>query len=138
METGNILGCAYVNALTRLIGIDLMPRRRTSSRTSAASVLQQASLTQAVASDRLLLCEIGFRRKEQNSTGASCSFPRPGLQEALRRSLHAAPWNLSPIARQPTAWDYGPMTALATNDARDDRQRWSAWDRSSPADRPAG
>ena len=25
METGNILGCAYVNALTRLIGTDLRP-----------------------------------------------------------------------------------------------------------------
>ena len=43
-ETGNILGCAYVNALTRLIGTDLVPsaallhpglrRQRRSSRPS--------------------------------------------------------------------------------------------------------
>ena len=64
-ETGNILGCAYVNALTRLIGTDLMPSAPYFIQDFGASVLQQAVMTQSAGSDRLLLCQIGFRRDEQ-------------------------------------------------------------------------
>jgi len=89
-ETGNILGCAYVNALVRLIGTDLMPSAPYFIQDYGASVLQQAVMTQALTSDRLLLCQIGFRRKEQELDWRVVFVPTQGMQEAMQRSLHAA------------------------------------------------
>ena len=63
METGNILGCAYVNALTRLVGTDLRPSAPYFIQDFGASVLEQALMTQAAAGDSLLLCDIGFHRQ---------------------------------------------------------------------------
>ncbi len=88
-ETGNILGCAYVNALTRLIGTNLIPSAPYFIQDYGASVLQQAVMTQALTSDRLLLCQIGFRRKEQLDWRV-VFVPTQGMQEAMQRSLHAA------------------------------------------------
>jgi chemotaxis protein CheC len=89
-ETGNILGCAYVNALTRLIDTDLMPSAPYFIQDYGASVLQQAVMMQALTSDRLLLCQIGFRRKAQELDWRVVFVPTQGMQEALQRSLHAA------------------------------------------------
>ena len=90
METGNILGCAYVNALTRLIGRDLRPSAPYFIQDFGASVLQQALMAQAVSSDSLLLCEIGFHRKGAKLDWRVVFVPTPGLQDSLQRSLHAA------------------------------------------------
>jgi chemotaxis protein CheC len=90
-ETGNILGCAYVNALTRLIGDDLVPSAPYFIQDFGASVLQQALTTQAVSGDSLLLCEIGFQRKGKKLDWRVVFVPTTGLEEALQRSLHAAP-----------------------------------------------
>ena len=89
-ETGNILGCAYVNALTRLIGTDLMPSAPYFLQDYGASVVQQAVMTQALSSDRLVLCQIGFRRQEQELDWRVVFVPTQGMQEAMQRSLHAA------------------------------------------------
>jgi chemotaxis protein CheC len=89
-ETGNILGCAYVNALTRLIGTDLMPSAPYFIQDYGASVVQQAVMTQALTSDRLLLCQIGFRRKDEQLDWRVVFVPTQGMQEAMQRSLHAA------------------------------------------------
>ena len=89
-ETGNILGCAYVNALVRLIGTDLMPSAPYFIQDYGASVVEQAVMTQALTSDRLLLCQIGFRRKEQELDWRVVFVPTQGMQEAMQRSLHAA------------------------------------------------
>jgi chemotaxis protein CheC len=89
-ETGNILGCAYVNALTRLIGSDLMPSAPYFIQDYGASVVQQAVMTQALTSDRLLLCQIGFRRKDEQLDWRVVFVPTQGMQEAMQRSLHAA------------------------------------------------
>jgi len=91
METGNILGCAYVNALTRLIGKDLRPSPPYFIQDFAASVLQQALTTQAAVSDSLLLCEIGFHRQGGRLDWRVVFVPTPGLQDSLQSSLHAAP-----------------------------------------------
>jgi chemotaxis protein CheC len=91
METGNILGCAYINALTRLIGTDLRPSAPHFIQDFGASVLQQALMTQALTSDSLLLCEIGFHRKGRKLDWRVVFVPTPGLQDSLQRSLHAAP-----------------------------------------------
>ncbi len=89
-ETGNILGCAYVNALTRLIGMDLIPSAPYFIQDYGASVLQQAVMTQALTSDRLLLCQIGFRRQAQELDWRVVFVPTQGMREAMQRSLHAA------------------------------------------------
>jgi len=89
-ETGNILGCAYVNALTRLIGADLMPSAPYFIQDYGASVVQQAVMTQALTSDRLLLCQIGFRRKDEQLDWRVVFVPTQGMQEAMQRSFHAA------------------------------------------------
>jgi len=88
-ETGNILGCAYVNALTRLIGVDLVPSPPYFIQDYGASVLQQAVMTQALTSDSMLLCQIGFRRKDQQLDWRVIFVPTQGMQDALQRSLHA-------------------------------------------------
>jgi len=88
-ETGNILGCAYVNALTRLIGMDLIPSAPYFIQDYGASVVQQAVMTQALTSDRLLLCQIGFRRKGQELDWRVVFVPTQGMQKAMQRSLHA-------------------------------------------------
>jgi len=89
-ETGNILGCSYLNAITRLIGMDLMPSAPYFIQDYGASVVQQAVMTQALTSDRLLLCQIGFRRKDEQLDWRVVFVPTQGMQEAMQRSLHAA------------------------------------------------
>jgi chemotaxis protein CheC len=89
-ETGNILGCAYVNALVRLIGTDLMPSAPYFIQDYGASVLQQAVMAQALTGDRLLLCQIGFRREQEKLDWRVVFVPTRGMQEAMQRSLTAA------------------------------------------------
>jgi chemotaxis protein CheC len=55
-----------------------------------ASVVQQAVMTQALTSDRLLLCQIGFRREDEQLDWRVVFVPTQGMQEAMQRSLHAA------------------------------------------------
>ena len=89
-ETGNILGCAYVNALTRLIGADLMPSAPYFIQDYGASVVGQAVMTQAITGDRLLLCQIGFRRKDEQLDWRVVFVPTQGMREAMQRALHVA------------------------------------------------
>jgi chemotaxis protein CheC len=91
LETGNILGCAYINALTRLIGVDLRPSVPYFIQDFASSVLQQALMTQAVAGDNLMLCDIGFHRQGSKLDWRVVFVPTPGLQESLQRTFRAAP-----------------------------------------------
>ncbi len=90
-ETGNILGCAYVNALSRLIGADLAPSAPNFIQDFGVSVLQQAVMTQALTSDTLLLCQIGFQREGEELDWRVVFVPTQGMQDAMQRSLHAAP-----------------------------------------------
>ena len=90
METGNILGCAYVNALTRLIGTDLRPSAPYFIQDFGASVLQQALMSQAASSDNLLLCDIGFHCQGGKLDWRVVFVPAPGLHDLLAQSLHAA------------------------------------------------
>ena len=86
-ETGNILGCAYVNALSRLIGTNLSPSPPYFIQDYGASVLQQAVMTQALTSDSLLLCEIGFHREGEELDWRVVFVPTQGMQAAMQRSL---------------------------------------------------
>ena len=89
-ETGNILGCVYINTLARLIGVDIIPSAPYFVQDYGASVLQQAVMAQAVNSDSLLLCHIGFRRENQKLDWHVVFVPTQGMTEAMQQSLHAA------------------------------------------------
>ena len=86
-ETGNILGCAYVNALTRLVGKNLVPSPPYFLQDYGVSVLQQAVMAQALVSDTLLLCNIGFHRKDEELDWRFLFVPTPQMQEAMEQSL---------------------------------------------------
>lgn len=60
METGNILGCAYLNALTRFVDVNLVPSPPQFLQDFGASVLEQALTMQAIASDTALLGRTRF------------------------------------------------------------------------------
>ena len=135
METGNILGCAYVNALTRLVGIDLHP---------FGPLLHPGFRGQRPPAglddpgrDRRQPVALRHRLPPQraaSSTGASFSFPRrdckspcSGRSTRPRRTRGSSP----AITR------FGPPR----HDHHDNehirpRKRWSAWDRSPPAEPP--
>lgn len=89
-ETGNILGCAYVNALARLIGADLVPSVPWFIQDYGASVVQQAVAARALTSDRLLLCQVGFRRQDQELAWRIVFIPTQLMQEAMQHCLTPA------------------------------------------------
>lgn len=88
-ETGNILGCAYVNALARLIGRDLVPSTPSFIQDFGCSVIEQAVMPQASAADSLLLCQVGFHRRGEELDWRVIFVPTLPMREAMERSLHA-------------------------------------------------
>ncbi len=60
METGNVFASAYLNELAGFAGCDLLPTPPIFLQDFAASVIQQAALTQAAERDRLLIGRIRF------------------------------------------------------------------------------
>jgi chemotaxis protein CheC len=85
-ETGNILGCAYMNALTRLINAELVPTAPYFLQDYGASVLQQALAAQAMSSDRVLICRTGFHRSGADLNWRVLFVP----SEAMRRAMEEA------------------------------------------------
>mgnify|MGYP005850006445 CR=1 FL=1 len=86
-ETGNILGCAYANALAQLTGVDLVPSAPCFIQDFGASVLQQAVAPQALRSDHLLLCHVRFCRLGQELDWQLIFLPTQSMQETIHRSL---------------------------------------------------
>jgi len=81
-ETGNILSCAYLNALTRLLGCDLVPSPPYFVQDYAAGVIEQVLMMQAATSDRVLLCRTRFHREDAE---LDCHvFFVPGSEMRLR------------------------------------------------------
>jgi chemotaxis protein CheC len=89
-ETGNILGCAYMNALTRLIDVDLMPSAPYFVQDYGASVLQQALLTQAMTADQVLICRTGFHRGDEDLNWWVLFVPTASMRTAMEEALHSA------------------------------------------------
>jgi chemotaxis protein CheC len=87
-ETGNILGCAYMNALTRLIDMELVPSPPYFVQDYGASVLQQALLAQAANSDSLLVCRTLFHREGEELSWRVLFIPTESLREAMESALH--------------------------------------------------
>ncbi len=89
-ETGNILGCAYMNALTRLINTELMPSAPYFVQDYGASVLQQALMTQAMTSDQALICRTGFHREGEEVNWRVFFVPTMEMRSAMERALSTA------------------------------------------------
>jgi chemotaxis protein CheC len=65
-ETANILGCAYMNVLSRMIDTPLVPTPPVFIEDYAASALEQALMVQAISCDRLVLGRTIFRWEGQS------------------------------------------------------------------------
>ena len=89
-ETGNILGCAYMNALTRLINNELVPSAPYFIQDYGASVLQQALMAQALTCDELLICRIGFRYNNTQLDWRVLFVPTQAMRRAMEQALHSA------------------------------------------------
>jgi chemotaxis protein CheC len=89
-ETGNILGCAYINALTRLIDRQLVPSIPYFVEDYAASVLQQALVTQASGRDSVLVCRTGFHCQNEDLSWRVMFIPSVALRTAMEQALYAS------------------------------------------------
>ena len=89
-ETGNILGCAYMNALTRLISAELVPSAPYFIQDYGASVLQQAVMAQAMTSDKVLICRTAFHREGEELNWRVLFIPTQEMREAMGTALKSA------------------------------------------------
>jgi chemotaxis protein CheC len=88
METGNILGCAYVNAITRLIDHELLPSAPYFVRDYAASVVEQVLVAQADARDNVLVCRTCFHNEDEELNWWLLFVPSVALRMAMENALH--------------------------------------------------
>lgn len=86
-ETGNILGCAYMNAITRLIDHELVPSAPYFIQDYGASVLEQALLPQAITCDSVLICRTGFHREGEALNWRVLFVPTEAMQQAMEKGL---------------------------------------------------
>ncbi len=86
-ETGNILGCAYLNALTSLIEPELVPSPPYFIQDFGASVLEQAIMAQAMVSDSALVCRTTFHRKGEDLNWNVFFVPTKALLNNLEKAF---------------------------------------------------
>ncbi len=88
-ETGNILGCAYMNALTRMIEHKLVPSPPYFIQDYGISVLQQALMPQVMHSDMVTICRTIFRREGEALSWHVLFVPTQELRELMEKAIHA-------------------------------------------------
>lgn len=84
LETGNILGSAYLSALTNLTGVRLFPTPPEALRDYLGCVLEQAVMVQALQSDTVLLARTCFKHGDELVDWNLLFVPSPELLELLR------------------------------------------------------
>jgi chemotaxis protein CheC len=89
-ETGNILGCAYINAITRLIDRELVPSVPYFVQDFGASVLEQALVAQACGRDTVVVCRTGFHCANENLSWRVLFIPTVAMREAIENAIHSA------------------------------------------------
>ena len=90
-ETGNILACAYLNAMAHLVGRDLMPSPPVLVRDYGASVLQQALMVQAVDGDRVLICRTVFQQEGEPLDWKVLFIPTQVTRQCIAQALRCDP-----------------------------------------------
>jgi chemotaxis protein CheC len=88
-ETGNILSCAYMNALTRLIDAQLVPSPPLFIQDFGACVLEQAVLSPVADADEVMVCRTGFHREGQKLSWNVIFVPSQALRTELVERLAA-------------------------------------------------
>jgi chemotaxis protein CheC len=86
-ETGNILSCAYMNALTRLIDAQLVPSPPIFIQDYGACVLQQAVVAQVCDADEVMVCRTSFHRQGHALNWNVIFVPSLALRSALLAAL---------------------------------------------------
>ncbi len=86
-ETGNILGCAYMNALTRLLNDDLVPTPPYFIQDYAASVIQQALIFQVVDCDKVLVCRTIFQYRGEELSWRVIFFPTAKMRRIMEQQI---------------------------------------------------
>jgi chemotaxis protein CheC len=86
-ETGNIVACAYVSAITRLIDKSMIPSVPYFIQDYGASVLQQALVAQAADSDAALICRTGFHHEGEELNWLLLFVPTLALRTAVESAL---------------------------------------------------
>lgn len=86
-ETGNILGCAYMSALTRLVGKVLIPTPPYFVRDYFASVMEQALIHQAMVSDTALIGRTVFHRQGEMLNWHVLFVPSPEFRQMLEKAI---------------------------------------------------
>jgi chemotaxis protein CheC len=89
-ETGNILSCAYLNAVTRLVGIDLIPSPPYFVQDYAAGVLAQVLMPHALSGDDVLVCRTRFLREAEQLSWHVFFVPNTALRRRMSEALHSA------------------------------------------------
>lgn len=87
METGNILACAYVNALTHSVKQRLIPGPPQLIEDFGACVLQQALMAQAMSGDDVLICRTSFRYGQEEMPWSMFFVPDALLRQALDEAV---------------------------------------------------
>jgi chemotaxis protein CheC len=88
-ETGNILGCAYINAITRLIDRELVPSVPYFVQDYGASVVQQAMAAQASGRDHVLICRTSFHNETENLSWRVLFIPAVPLRTAMEDAMQS-------------------------------------------------
>ena len=86
-ETGNILGCAYLNAIVRLADCPLVPSAPYFLQDYGQSVLQQALVAQACGDDNALICRTAFHGQQAELSWHVLFVPTPALRKAMENAL---------------------------------------------------
>lgn len=86
-ETGNILGCAYLNAITRLVGVELIPSPPIFLQDFGACVLEQALTQQVDVVRDVMICETRFTRDGQDLNWSVLFIPNRQLCDRLDANL---------------------------------------------------
>jgi chemotaxis protein CheC len=87
METGNILGSAYLSALSEITGLSLFPSPPQMLRDYLVGILQQAVMAQAIESDNVLLARTCFRHRNEGVDWNMIFVPSPELMDLLRNTV---------------------------------------------------
>lgn len=86
-ETGNILGCAYIKALTDLLDQELVPSPPMFIQDFGASIIEQAVISQSVDCERAIVCRTQFSREGKELDWNVFFVPSQALLEQLENAL---------------------------------------------------
>src|SRR5258705_7459169 len=86
MEIGNILGCAYLNALSRLLGVTLLPSIPGLAVDMVGAVTDHLLIELAAVTDRAVVLASQVKHPASGLTGSIFFLPHPSALAVLGRA----------------------------------------------------